>query len=186
LRSDDPAFFSVLWKFMGEYESWLCTAPKTADLGQVAPLDVKPVLVLTSDGAQQVKAFYEDVPIGGRLRLFAAGRPDRNADNFRRWLNYPWKEVEPEGQPRAGDWSPADAARLKSLVDNTHKRGYWIRFYTLNGHGPTDIVRRGWTPSYNFGSLEAVTIRWRAARDAGVDFIASDQYEECAKVLRGK
>ena len=186
LRSDDPAFFMALGKFMGEYESWLCTAPKTADLGQVAPLDVKPVLVLTSDGAQQVKAFYEDVPLGGRLRLFASGRPDRNADNFRRWLNYPWKEVEPEGQSQAGDWSPADAARLKSLVDNAHKRGYWLRFYTLNGHRPTDIVLRGWTSSYNFGSLEAVTIRWRAARDAGVDFIASDQYEEGANVLRGK
>ena len=47
-----------------------------------------------------------------------------------------------------------------------------------------DSVLHGWTPSYNFGSLEAATIRWRAAQSAGVDFIASDQYEECAKVLR--
>lgn len=186
LRAEDPAFFVALWKLMGEYEPWLCTASKPADPNQVTPLDVKPVLVLTSDGVHQKKVFYEDVPVGGRLRMFAAGQPDRNADSFRRWVNYAWKEVEPEGQPRAGDWNSADAARLKSLVDSAHQRGYWIRFYTLNGHSAAETALRGWTSSYNFGSLAAVTIRWRAARDAGVDFVASDQYEECAKTLRGK
>jgi hypothetical protein len=84
----------------------------------------------------------------------------------------------------AGKWSPEDAARLKSLVANAHRRGYWIRFYTLNGHGMLDLALNGWTPSYNFGSREAATIRWKAARAAGVDFVASDQYEECAQVLR--
>ena len=38
------------------------------------------------------------------------------------------------------------------------------------------------TPSYNFGSLEAVRHRWRAAIAAGVDFVATDQYEEFAKI----
>ena len=117
--------------------------------------------------------------------MFAVGKPDRTADNFRRWINYDWKAVEPEGQAKAGSWSREDAARLKSLVDNAHQQGYWVRFYTLNGHGPMDIALHGWTPSYNFGSTEAAAIRWKAARAAGVDFVASDQYEECAKVLRG-
>ncbi len=44
----------------------------------------------------------------------------------------------------------------------------------------------GWLSIYNFGSLEAVTLRWKAARHAGVDFVASDQYSECAEVLRAK
>jgi hypothetical protein len=185
LRASAPEFFGALWKLMGDYESWLCTAARTGDLDQVATLDLKPVLVLTSDGTQQRKFFYSDVAVGGRLRMFAAGKPDRNADNFRRWVNYAWKDVEPEGQVRAGDWSPADAARLRALVENAHQRGYWIRFYTLNGHGPLEIVRNGWTPSYNFGSLEAAVLRWKAARAARVDFVASDQYEECAQTLRG-
>ncbi len=185
LRASAPEFFTALWHLMGTYEAWLCTAPKTEDLSRIATLDLKPVLVLTSDGSQQRRVFYSEVPVGGRLRMFAAGKPDRDADNFRRWVNHSWTEIEPEGQTRAGDWSPADAARLKRLVDGAHRHGYWIRFYTLNGHGPLDIVRRGWTPSYNFGSLAAVTVRWKAAQAAAVDFIASDQYEECAKALRG-
>jgi hypothetical protein len=42
----------------------------------------------------------------------------------------------------------------------------------------------GWDPAYNFGSREAVAIRWRAAIDAGVDFIATDQYEAFAAVRK--
>ncbi|MCK7478693.1 MAG: hypothetical protein M0C28_15945 [Candidatus Moduliflexus flocculans] len=49
-----------------------------------------------------------------------------------------------------------------------------------------DLALRGWTPSYNFGSLEAAAIRWQAARAAGVDFVASDQYQKVAQVLRGE
>jgi hypothetical protein len=169
---------------MGLYEPWLCTATKGSDIRQRAPLEVKPILVLTSDGTHQAKTFYEDVPVGGRLRMFAAGKPDQSADNFHRWINYAWSAVEPEGQRKAGAWSLEDAARLQALVDQAHQRGYWIRFYTLNGHGPMDILLHGWTPSYNFGSAEAVTLRWKAAKLAGVDFLASDQYEACAKVLR--
>lgn len=184
LRTDEAAFFPALWNLMGEYETWLCTAPKTESLRRISPLEVKPVLVLTSDGPHQVKTFYHDLPVGGRLRLFASGKPDQDADNFRRWLNYSWREVEPEGQNKAADWSLEDAARLKSLVENAHRRGYWIRFYTLNGHSLPEAALRGWTLSYNFGSLEAAKIRWQAARQAGVDFVASDLYEECAKVLR--
>ena len=184
LRADEPEFFTALWNLMGTYEPWLCTAFKSADVSRIAPLDLKPILVLTSDGKQQFKTFYDAVPPGGKLRMFAAGKPDRAADNFRRWLNYAWKEVEPEGQNNAGDWTAQDAARLKSLVDSAHQRGYWVRFYTLNGHDALDVALRGWTPGYNFGSLQAAKLRWRAAQAAGVDFIASDQYEECAKVLR--
>ena len=40
----------------------------------------------------------------------------------------------------------------------------------------------GWTKSYNFGSLAQARLRWQAAIDAGVDFIATDQYEAFAEV----
>lgn len=184
LRAVEPGFFQALWELVGSYESWLCTAVKTVDVADVKPLELRPILVLTSDGEQQAKVFYDDVPVGGRLRMFAAGDPGRRADNFRRWVNYAWSRVEPGGQPRAGDWSPEDAARLRSLVDAAHRQGYWIRFYTLNGVDPEQSSRSGWTSSYNFGSLESVRVRWKAAKATGVDFIASDQYEDCAGALR--
>ena len=38
----------------------------------------------------------------------------------------------------------------------------------------------GWTPGYNFGTLDAVRTRWAAAVRAGVDFVATDQYEAFA------
>ena len=67
-------------------------------------------------------------------------------------------------------------------MTRAHDAGLWIRFYTLNGHSPEHGKHMGYTPSYNFGSLEAVRHRWRAAIAAGVDFVATDQYEEFAKI----
>jgi hypothetical protein len=64
-------------------------------------------------------------------------------------------------------------------VTRAHDAGLWIRFYTLNGTRP-DEPSLGWDPSYNFGSREAVALRWRAAIEAGVDFVATDQYEAFA------
>jgi hypothetical protein len=60
-------------------------------------------------------------------------------------------------------------------VDRAHGLGYWIRFYTLDGFRSTDD--QGWGASYNFGSRARVEARWKAAIEAGVDLIASDQYE---------
>ena len=56
-----------------------------------------------------------------------------------------------------------------------------MRFYTLNGHAPA--LSKGWTAGYNFGSAGAVHERWKAAIDAGVEFVATDQYEEFARLL---
>jgi len=102
--------------------------------------------------------------------------------NYRRWINFPWMVVERGGQARAADWTTADDRRLRSILSRAHDLGLWVRFYTLNGHAPGGD--QGWTASYNFGSLDAVQPRWRAAIAAGIDFIATDQYEELAASLR--
>ena len=78
---------------------------------------------------------------------------------YRRWWNNSWFAVEEGGQRKAGEWTPADEKRLGSLVDYAHKLGYWIRFYTLNGH--TEEEAKGWDANYNFGSREAVQKRWK-------------------------
>jgi hypothetical protein len=58
----------------------------------------------------------------------------------------------------------------------------WIRFYTLDGFGASED--RGWHQNYNFGSGAAVRERCKAAVQAGVDLIATDQYEELRDFLR--
>jgi hypothetical protein len=104
------------------------------------------------------------------------------ATNYRRWTNHAWAIVERGGQAEAGAWTSADAKRLDAIVTRAHSLGLWIRFYTINGHSAD--AAKGWSPGYNFGSLDAARARWRAAIDAGVDFIATDQYEEFAATLR--
>jgi len=59
--------------------------------------------------------------------------------------------------------------------------GYWIRFYTLDGFKQSE--GQGWDKDYNFGSRQAVTARWRAAIAAGVNLIATDQYEALSAIL---
>lgn len=206
-KSNEPEHHAAVWRTLGEYESWLTTATRVADGAAPAPLDVRPVLVLTGNPASQQTAFHDQVPAGGKLRLFGAiavnveakigtGReasdklvtlmPEElvasKATNYRRWVNFPWAAVERGGQTQAGEWTLHDGSRLKALVDRAHAQGLWIRFYTLNGHPAAES--RGWSAGYNFGSLDAAQARWRAARAAGVDFIASDQYEALAATLR--
>jgi glycerophosphoryl diester phosphodiesterase len=102
--------------------------------------------------------------------------------NYRRWWNNSWLEVEEGGQRHAGRWTTADEERLHALVDHAHRQGYWIRFYTLDGFAMGED--QGWGASYNFGSLAAAQKRWKAALDAGVDMIATDQYEALGAFMR--
>jgi len=175
IRSKNTEAYEALKTLTDAYSSWLCSAVKTEDENAPAPLDVKPVLVLTNGSRHAEKCFYNDVKPGDTVRLFGAGSPNAKADNFHRWINYSWRAVEPEGQPNATDWNEEKENRLQALVDNAHERGYWIRFYSLNGRPTTTAARLGLSPGYNFGSLETVQVRWEAAVKAGVDFIATDQ-----------
>lgn len=193
-KTDEPGHHAAVWALLGRYERWLTTAPRLGTAETVAPLQVGPLLVLTGSSDVQAQTFHDRVAVDSRLRLFGAiagtTSPETGpsalpratpATNYRRWWNHPWRVVEVDGQRAAGAWTDADAARLSALVTDAHVHGLWIRFYTLNG---VTGDRDGWTASYNFGSLEAVERRWRAAIDARVDFIATDQYSEFARARR--
>ena len=193
-KTNEPAHHAAVWALLGRYERWLTTAPRVADASAVTPLQVGPVLVLTGSPDVQQVTFHDAVPVGARLRVFGAiagiAPPESTlaalpratpATNYRRWWNHPWRVVEVEGQRAAGGWTAEDASRLAAIVTDAHAHGLWIRFYTLN---VIDDEREGWTSSYNFGSLGAVSRRWRAAVDAKVDFIATDQYADFARSRR--
>jgi hypothetical protein len=205
-KSLDPALLRAVWEVLGEYEPWITTAAQTADPHQLAPFDPKPLLVLTEDADAQEEVFFRQIPKGARLRVFGSahtapvqgksreerahlvatvppeqlltGRPT----NYRRWWNNSWAEVEEGGQTKAGAWTPAAMQRLRALVNHAHNLGFWIRFYTLDGFAPADDL--GWGAGYNFGSREAAAARWKAALDAGVNLIATDQYEALAAFMK--
>lgn len=194
-KSDEPEHHAAVWKVLGEYQGWLCTAPRTADAGTVAPMHAGPLLVLTGEADSQQRDFHDIVPVGGTLLAFGAVHtlgddpsvePRRMissaATNYRRWWNNPWEVVEKGGQNAARDWNERSRRRLDALVKYAHRSGLWIRFYTLNGASPGEDERNGWEPAYDFGSLDRARARWQAAFEAGVDYIATDQYEELAKV----
>jgi hypothetical protein len=204
-KSVQPELLHAVWDLLGEYQGWITTAIKTDDPRQLSPFEPGPLLVLTEDADEQEEVFFKQVPVGTRMRLFGSAhtavkgssraerehlkatlRPDQlltePPTNYRRWWNNSWFVVEEGGQRKAGDWTPADDRRLRALVDHAHKLGYWIRFYTLDGFAPGE--NKGWGDAYNFGSRDAVMARWKAALAAGVNLIASDQYEDLAAIVR--
>jgi hypothetical protein len=205
-KDNAPAHLDAVWALLGEYASWLTTAPKTATPGVQERFVVGPLLVLCGSDTAQRRRFHDDVPIGTSLRAFGAAAPvaipgltkpqrvrraarmsaaehiPQTSDNFARWVNFPWNVIEEGGQPKAGAWTTRDATRLLTFTGRAHERGYWIRFYTLDGFAESD--NRGFSSGYNFGNVDAALIRWRAAISSSVDFVATDQYAEFAAEQR--
>jgi hypothetical protein len=197
-KTEEPEHLSAVFALLKEYQDWLSTAPRTSEAGTPQPLDVRPILVLTGESDAQEKVFYDDIPVGGKLLVFGAARTNAKdpmaapevleparATNYRRWWNNPWGVVEKGGQNNAGEWTKEDHLRLRALVEHAHQNGLWIRFYTLDGvDNKQDLSCHGWFSSYTFGSYSAAETRWRAALEAGVDYIASDQYEALGQFIR--
>jgi hypothetical protein len=208
-KSNERAHHRAVWDLLKQHRSWLTTAPVGADTARVNAVTRGPLLVLTENGEGQERDFTEWAAAEGALLLFGSipapvlRQSDDAAErarilraatprelvpavstNYRRWVNFAWGAVEEGGPSRAGDWTAEDEQRLDAVVSYAHQQGLFVRFYTLNGHSAA--ADRGWTASYNFGALDAAQARWRAARRAGVDLIASDQYEELAAVLSSR
>lgn len=205
-KDNRPELLRGVWELLGQYEAWISTAPKTADPRVLSPLTVGPLLVLTEDNDAQEQVFFSELSVGTRLRLFGSAHtaqvdatsreerahlavtlpPERllteQPTNYRRWWNNSWAEVEEGGQTNAGEWTKADEARLRALVDHAHRMGFWIRFYTLDGFTAKESL--GWDQGYNFGTRAAATARWKASIAAGVDLIATDQYQDFATFLK--
>lgn len=204
-KSNEREHHRAVWDLLRQHRAWLTTA--SAASTQAGELTRGPLLVLTENGEGQERDFVEWAKADGRLLLFgsipapALRQSDDSAErarilraatpaqlvptgvtNYRRWVNFSWAAVEEGGASKAGEWTAEDAQRLDAIVRRAHQQGLFVRFWTLNGHSPADS--RGWTASYNFGSLEAARLRWRAAARSGVELIASDQYEELAALLR--
>jgi hypothetical protein len=209
-KDQQAPLLHAVWELLGQYEAWITTTEKTSDPFHIAAWDRKPILVLTEDSDAQEEVFFRALSVGARLRLFGSAHTHSPADaskeqlvhalatlspehlltdrptTYRRWWNNSWYEVEEGGQSKAGAWTNADDTRLRALVNHAHKMGYWIRFYTLDGFDAAAEKENGWFADYNFGNMPSVAQRWNAAIDAGVDLIATDQYEDLSKLMKAK
>lgn len=206
-KSNEREHHRAVWNLLRRHRPWLSTAMATSDPMTINVITPGPLLVLTENGAGQEKHFSEWASQGGEFLLFGSIPPPAvkpsedpaerarilrraaphelvptSATTYRRWVNFPWTVVEEGGPSQAGEWSRDEQQRLETVVDYAHHQRLLVRFYTLNGHAVA--ANRGWTASYNFGGLDAVRQRWRAAIDARVDLIATDQYEELAALLQ--
>lgn len=213
IKNDPPEHLQVISQWLNLYDSWLTTAVKTSDISKQSPLDLKPMMVLVEDKQNDIKQkfFYDDVPVGGKIRVFGSvTKFDENpnklprerrqeatdslvtfdpeqlvphkADNYHRWFGTNWAFVEKGGETGAGEWTGASESRLKKFVDYGHRLGYFVGFYCLDGY--TAAENQGWDKDYNFGSKDKVTPRWQAAARAHADFISTDQVEDVAAVIK--
>ncbi len=195
-KDNKPEHLAAIRTLLLKYRDWITEAPKATDTSVVQPLIVRPILVLTGESDAQQAVFNDQVAVGDPLLAFGSihtahkdptAAPDvidsERATNYRRWWNNSWNVVEPAGQQHAGAWTVEKERRLRALVERAHANGLWIRFYTLDGAQESELSCHGWFHSYNFGSLPAAQQRWDAAIRAGVDYIASDQYELLAQQI---
>jgi hypothetical protein len=60
-KDNDPDHLAYVFKLLQQYQRWLTTAPRTADIRIPQLLKVGPVLVLTGDSDAQQKVFYDKV-----------------------------------------------------------------------------------------------------------------------------
>ena len=74
VKDNRPELHRAVWDLLGEYESWITTVEKGSDPEVLAPLDHRPLLVLTEDNDAQEQVFFKQVPVGGKLRLFGSAR----------------------------------------------------------------------------------------------------------------
>lgn len=211
IKNDPPEHLAAINSVLDKYQPWLTTAVKGDDITKQAPLKLGPMMVLVEDkynDDNKRKAFYDDVPAGGEIRVFGSvTKPAENpnhlpkqeykeslvsvapeqiattpADNYHRWWGVDWLYIEKGGEHNSGSWGAQKEARLKRFISLGHKLGYLVSFYCLDGF--TKSESQGWEDEYNFGSLDSVTPRWKAVIRAKADFISTDQYERVSEIIR--
>ena len=64
-----------------------------------------------------------------------------------------------------------------AIVKLAREKGYWTRAWMLNA------TTTMWGAGRNFGSREALLERWRAALTAGLDCIATDEYDLAGRFM---
>jgi Glutathione S-transferase, C-terminal domain len=192
-KSRDPRPVQEVRAWLTRHRRLLTTYGKRGDRPQSTPVRWEPLTVLLT-GDQDAIALFERLTPEGEPYLAMGNREpaDRQFHNnvadyipqpataFYRVFNFNWQYIEGQPNSKAGAFTPAERARLRAFVEAAQAKGYWLRAWTLNA---TDSF---WGTEEDFGSQAALLERWRACREAGVENIATDEYELAGEFLRGE
>jgi hypothetical protein len=159
-KTATPEQLANLHALLAKYRPWLSTAPKGGD----GKITYGPLLVLL--GAAQVNedVFYTQIPAGADILGFGASANCTAATEYRRWCNFAFRNLL-----KIPDW--------QQYVKDAQTKGLWVRVYTINGANEEESRKNGWGRGYMAGSREAAEKLWGDFTKAGVDFIATDEYE---------
>jgi glycerophosphoryl diester phosphodiesterase len=199
VRADGaPTILTIDWKtsdvdavkafhmFLLAHPDLFTYAPKSTD----SALTRRRFMVCFTGSEDAKKTYDALIPVEGTYQAFSDrvfGANDyfdnpkayatKSATAYHRFLTFHWGVVERGAPMIAKEWTPAHAARLKAIVEAAHDQGFRTRFYCLNANGAF---------FYRFPSDAAARLRWQAAVNAGVDWVASDNYAEIAAELTPK
>lgn len=185
-KTHDPAAVRRFRVFLDAHPDWFSSAPKAAD----SPLTARRLTVCFTGEEAAQRIYDELIPAGAAYRAFrdvvyewgdyredVAAYAPAPATAYHRFLTFHWGTIERGGPPLAGAWTAEEADRLDRLMALVHRQGFRARFYCLNGHTG---LRVG---PYRFPDDASARLRRRAATEAGVDWIASDEYADVVRDL---
>lgn len=190
-KSAHPGPVKEVRAWLRRHRKLVTTCGRRGDPPQQTPVRWRPLTVILTGNTAAI-ALFERLTPAGELYLAMGNREPAARESyenvaayfpepataFYRVFNFNWRYIERDPNPQAGAFTPAERARLQALVAAAHSKGYWLRFWTLNA---TDSF---WGPDEDFGSTQALLVRWRACLEAGVENIATDEYEIAGEFLR--
>ena len=171
-------------------------------------LEAKPILVITEDSDEQEEVFFGEVPVGAKLRLFGSAhdypmegksRDGATSTGQRHCLRRKLLSDSAHQLSTLVEQFMVRGGRGRSKAGRRLERRRMIaacaRWWSMRIAWDTgfDFIR--WMdfdlPTDRVGTMvitsvrrEAVLARWKAALAAGVNFIATDQYEDLASVMK--
>ena len=110
-KDNQAPLLHAVWDLLGQYQNWITTATKSSDPHQLAALDIKPLLVLTEDSDAQEEVFFNEVPVGAKLRLFGSAHTSNlNGKSGKEW-DHLAATLPPRSTPRG------TAHKLPAMVE---------------------------------------------------------------------
>lgn len=190
-KTDHPGPPGEVRSLLLRYRDLVTANGARGDAPTSTPLRYRPLTVLLTGHAAAIARYEAAVadgepflamgnrePAERRFREEIAEYFPQPATVFYRVFNFQWIHIEREPNSKAGAFTAAEESRLRSLVETARQEGYWLRAWNLNA------TSRAWSEEHNFGGPAALLERWRAALEAGVDMVATDEYDLAGRFTR--